>query len=130
MSGLYPFYLLGSRRAAEKAGTLGLSTFLIASLAFLPAVVVLVSDLFLQRWSVWGDLPEISQPLTVLILLVTGIFIACFTLPFLIAGASDLFFRNDWRANSMLLVSPLGSKELFFGKLALPEACRICRETK
>lgn len=122
MAGLYPFFILGLRRTAEKAGILGLATFLAAIVAFaIPALYIGIQIL----WESLGllfffEIPKIIITPVVLTSLFAGCFyLACFMIPFFSASASDLYFRNDWRANSIILVSPLSSKDMFFGKFAV-----------
>ena len=116
----YPFFLLGMRRASERAGALSLSAFIASCVAYGPTLLFIVASFFVSRFypdRYWAA--GIFEPAGLLRVVTFGLFAACFITPFLVAGASDLYFRVDWRANSILLASPLSSRTLLWGKFAI-----------
>jgi len=116
--GLHPFFLLGLRRSAEKPAILGRVAFIATLVAFLPLVLSLVSTWIApgSKWSLWvGDV----QPINIYFTVAGFVYLACFLIPFLVAGASDLFFTDQWRANSILLATPMTSRSLFWAKFIL-----------
>ena len=119
LQGLYPFFLLGRRRMSERAGALGIATFIIAAIAFTPAAI-LAAGTWIVTYLPF-DLQEylIDTPHSLYITMSWSIVLGCFIVPFFAAGISDLFFRVDWRANSILLASPMPSRTLFWGKYVL-----------
>jgi hypothetical protein len=119
-SGLYPFFLLGLRRASERAGSLGWSTLVAAIVAYLPITALMAASLIESQWFPAHYITvKYYTPEWLFVALVGGVCAAGFILPFAVAGASDLFYRVHWRANSLLLASPLTARDLLWGKLTV-----------
>jgi hypothetical protein len=122
LAGLYPFFLLGLRRTTEKAGLLSLATFFVSAIALSIPLILCGLPLIWKSSGLYmlAELPDyFSSPSTIIYQFITWFYVACFMIPFVTATASDLYFRNDWRANSIILVSPLSSRDMFFGKFAI-----------
>ncbi|MCX6646375.1 MAG: hypothetical protein NTY09_08460 [bacterium] len=122
LAGLYPFFLLGLRRTTEKAGLLSLATFFVSVIALsIPLILCGLPPVWKSSGlSMLAELPDyFSSPYTIIYSFITWFYVACFMIPFVTATASDMYFRNDWRANSIILVSPLSSRDMFFGKFAI-----------
>ncbi len=119
VTGLYPFFMLGLRRMSQRAGALSFATFVVAAIAFLPVSLLLTASWFTGELPFDLGLFRIDTPQVLFMTLGISLCAASFVAPFFAAGVSDLFFRTDWRANSILLVSPMTSRSLFWGKYVL-----------
>ncbi|HEX9745420.1 MAG TPA: hypothetical protein VGB30_08325 [bacterium] len=117
-SGTYPFFLLGLRRVPEYAKYIARVSAVLVVAAYIVPLFLIITNLAWKDTFIFID-PVNIAPNVVYAWIAGSVYAACFLIPFFAVYPSELFFNSQWRANTILLVSPLSSRALIWGKFGL-----------